>query len=202
MSHSGYPASGPTRTLTEEATTGGTTDRPTSPDPIADPTGYQQHLLGLLGDDDPAGAQATTPPVLRQLAAEAGPHLWLRPEPAEWSALECIAHMVDAEVVMSSRYRFVLAQEEPPIIGYDQDLWVDRLHAEETDTDGLIELFDALRLADVTLWQRTPTEQRQRVGMHAERGPESYDLMFRMLAGHDRFHIAQARRALEAVRGI
>ncbi len=35
--------------------------------------------------------------------------------------------------------------------------------------------------------------------MHAERGPESFDLCFRMLAGHDRFHLAQAKRALEAV---
>jgi hypothetical protein len=177
------------------------TDRPTSPDPIADPTGYQNHLLSLLGDKDPAGVQAATPPLLRQLAAEAGPDLAIRPEPAEWSALECIAHVVDAEIVMSGRYRFVLAHDEPPLIGYDQDLWVDRLHTEETDTEGLLDLFDALRLANVTLWQRTPIELRQRIGMHAERGPESYDLAFRMLAGHDRFHMAQARRALEALRG-
>jgi hypothetical protein len=37
--------------------------------------------------------------------------------------------------------------------------------------------------------------------MHAERGPESFELLFRMLAGHDRFHMAQARRALDAVAG-
>jgi hypothetical protein len=37
------------------------------------------------------------------------------------------------------------------------------------------------------------------VGIHAERGRESFDLLFRMLAGHDRFHLAQARRALDAV---
>jgi hypothetical protein len=36
--------------------------------------------------------------------------------------------------------------------------------------------------------------------MHAERGPESVDLTFRLMAGHDRFHLAQARRALDAVR--
>jgi hypothetical protein len=37
------------------------------------------------------------------------------------------------------------------------------------------------------------------VGIHAERGPESYDLTFRMLAGHDRFHLEQARRAISAL---
>ena len=101
---------------------------------------------------------------------------------------------------MSARYRWVLAQDEPPLIGYDQDQWVDGLHGDESDTDGLIDLFAALRLANVTLWRRTPTDQRQRLGIHAERGPESYDLAFRMIAGHDRFHLAQARRALEALR--
>ena len=38
-----------------------------SPDPIRDPQGYQQHLLGLLGDDDPAEVQAATPSAIRRL---------------------------------------------------------------------------------------------------------------------------------------
>jgi hypothetical protein len=87
------------------------------------------------------------------------------------------------------------------LIGYDQDLWVDRLHAGGDDLDGLLDLFDAMRLANITLWQRTPADRRQRVGIHAERGPESYELAFRMIAGHDRFHLAQAQRALEAIAG-
>jgi hypothetical protein len=37
--------------------------------------------------------------------------------------------------------------------------------------------------------------------MHAERGPESVDMMFRMLAGHDRFHLEQMARTLHGVRG-
>ena len=177
------------------------TDRPTSPDPIADPTAYQNHLLGLLGEEDPASVQASTPPLLRRLVEDAGSDLTTRPEASEWSVMECLAHLVDAEIVASSRYRFILAQDEPVIIGYDQDLWVERIHGED-DLDHMLDLFDALRLANVTLWARTPKDQRQRVGIHQERGPESYDLTFRMLAGHDRFHIAQAERALAAVRGI
>jgi hypothetical protein len=36
--------------------------------------------------------------------------------------------------------------------------------------------------------------------MHGERGLESFDLSFRPIAGHDRLHADQARRALSAVR--
>jgi hypothetical protein len=172
-----------------------------APDPIGEPNAYQQYLLGILGDDDPADVQEGTPAALRMLLAEAGDDAATRPEPGEWSVLGCVAHVADAELVMSGRYRFVLAHDEPPLIGYDQDLWVDRLHGENPDADELLALFEPLRRANVALWRRSSELERARVGMHAERGPESYDLTFRMIAGHDRFHLAQARRALDAARG-
>jgi hypothetical protein len=173
-----------------------------SPDPISDPQGYQQHLLDLLGDDDPAEVQVATPARLRTLLDEAGDDLRAMPEPGEWSVFGCLAHVTDAEVVMSGRYRWVLAHDEPPLLGYDQDLWVDHLHTEaaQESPESLLAVFEPLRRANIELWQRTPVASRSRVGQHAERGPESYDLAFRMLAGHDRFHLAQAERALAAVR--
>lgn len=170
-----------------------------SPDPIDDPKAYQSYLLSLLGPDDPAVVQEGTPATLRALVDRAGTDLKTRPEPTEWSVLQCLAHIVDAEIVMSGRYRFVLAHDEPPLIGYDQDLWVDRLHGEGGDPEKLLRVFEPLRTANIALWRAATDEQRARVGMHAERGPESFDLAFRMLAGHDRFHVAQADRALAAV---
>jgi hypothetical protein len=175
-----------------------------SPDPVSDPQGYQQHLLGLLGDDDPAQVQSATPAELRALVAEAGDDLRTAPEPGEWSVFGCLAHVTDAELVMSARYRWVIAHDDPPLLGYDQDLWVDRLHAgtgtAAESPDDLLAVFVPVREANVELWRRTPQELRSRVGIHAERGPESYDLAFKMLAGHDRFHLAQAGRALDAIR--
>jgi hypothetical protein len=100
--------------------------------------------------------------------------------------------------VMSSRYRWVLAHDRPELIGYDQDLWVDALHTDDDDPFRLLAQFEALRTANIELWRSTSDTDRQRVGLHRERGEESYDLMFRMLGGHDRVHLAQARRALGA----
>jgi hypothetical protein len=171
------------------------------PDPIADAKAYQESLLAALGDDDPADAAAETPGNIRALIADAGDLLRIRPEPREWSALLCLAHIADAEVVMSGRYRWVLAHDRPELIGYDQDLWVDGLHSDDDDPFALLAQFEALRTANIALWRASSAADRQRVGLHRERGPESYDLMFRMLGGHDRVHLAQARRALEAVRG-
>jgi hypothetical protein len=168
-----------------------------SPDPVFSPRQYQQLLLSKLGQDDPDDAQGETPTALRRLVAEAGEALTVRPDADEWSALECIGHIVDAEIVSSARYRWILAHDRPPLQPYDQALWVDRLAHGRDDPRELLALFEALRAANRSLWARTSAEDRARVGMHQERGPESLDLTFRLVAGHDRLHLEQARRALE-----
>jgi hypothetical protein len=172
----------------------------TSHDPISQAAAYQQSLLTVLGGDDPAEAQATTPAAIRALIAEAGVDLRTRPGPGEWSVLGCVDHIVDAELVMAARYRWVIAHDEPEIVGYDQDLWVDRLHAVDPDIEALVSFFEALRSANLALWAQTTAADRARVGIHRERGRESLQLMFDMIGGHDRVHLGQARRTLEAVR--
>ena len=170
-------------------------------DPVQSPVEYQQLLVGLVGDRDPAQVQAAQPEQWAALLAQSGSALRTRPVPGEWSVLECAGHMLDAEIVSAARYRWILAQDEPPLVGYDQELWAKRLRHNQDDPEELLGLFGAIRRVNVELWARTPELERARVGIHAERGPESYDLSFRMTAGHGVFHLAQAERTLEAVRG-
>ena len=169
-------------------------------DPVQTPDAYRASLLAALGDDDPAAAQAETAAALRALVADAGVDLRTRPEPGEWSVLECLGHIADAELVIATRERWILAEEAPDIVGYDQAIWVDRLDHNADDPSVLVEMFEAVRRANVDLWARRPIEDRARVGRHRERGDESYELTFRLAAGHDRVHIGQARRALDTVR--
>jgi len=53
---------------------------------------------------------------------QAGAHLRTRPE-RRVSVLECLGHMTDSELVNSARYRWVLAESEPALVGYDQEAW-------------------------------------------------------------------------------
>jgi hypothetical protein len=171
-----------------------------SADALAAGRAYQQTLLAALGDDDPARAQATQPAILQTLVAEAGADLRTRPEPAEWSVVELIGHIVDAELNSSVRYRSILSEDEPDLVPYDQDLWANRLHSTSDSPDELLAAFGVLRAANLRLWAATPAADRARVGNHLERGPESFELTFRLLAGHDRVHVAQARAGLARIR--
>jgi hypothetical protein len=141
-----------------------------------------------------------TEALLRSVLNDAASDLRERPAPAEWSVLELLGHLVDAETVMSGRFRWTVSQDEPPLLGYDQDLWVARLRHNDGQPDDLLAVFSALRAANLQLWRRSSADDRQRVAIHAERGPESYEMMFRMLAGHDRFHLNQMRDTLRQLR--
>ena len=132
------------------------------PDPISSPEAYRASLLAALGDDDPAVAQAETPAAIRALIVEAGDRLRTRPAPGEWSALECIGHIFDAELVVSARVRWILAEDEPDIVGYDQALWVAELRHNEDDPALLLATFEAIR-----------ARQPRPVGAAPGRGPRS-----------------------------
>ena len=166
------------------------------------PNEYQRTLLRRLGESDPADVQAATPSAIRALIAEAGDDLRTRPAEGEWSAFQCIGHICDAELVIAGRYRWILAHDQPEIVPYDQDLWANRFHGrQDEDFELLLSTFEALRRADIDLWKRTPASDRARSGVHLERGPESYELTFRLTAGHDLVHMDQARKTLAQVRG-
>lgn len=169
-----------------------------TPDPVAEAAEYQRFLLAKLGDDDPAEVQASSPAALRTLFAEARDRLRARPAPSEWSVLETAGHMLDGEVVTSARYRWILSEDGPRLVGYDQERWMERLRHDQDDPDQLLAAFAALRAANLTLWSRSSADERARIGLHEERGPESYELLFRLIAGHDRNHLAQARDAIGA----
>src|SRR5512142_1408684 len=77
-----------------------------APDGLTDPSGYQRYLLGLVGDDDPAVVQAATAAAWRTILSADVDLLRAKPAPQEWSAIECLGHAVDAEIVMAGRYRW------------------------------------------------------------------------------------------------
>src|SRR5579859_5036298 len=162
---------------------------------------YQAQLLALVGDQDPVEVLRGIPSALRAMLADAADVADRRPAPAEFSLVELIGHMVDAQVVVYTRLRWILAEERPPIPGYEQDDWV-RLSAHaDADPAQLVDLLEGLERANIHLWLNTPEEQRHRVGIHSERGEESFGLTFAMLAGHELLHLEQARRTVDAVRG-
>jgi hypothetical protein len=123
-------------------------------DALAAGRAYQQQLLSLLGSDDPAEVAAATASAVQSLLKEAGSDFNRRPAVGEWSVLELVGHLLDAEIVMSGRYRWTISQDKPPLLGYDQDQWVAGLRHNEAQPE------DPQRARARELWPDVPDAGR------------------------------------------
>jgi DinB superfamily len=156
---------------------------------------YAAAVLGLVGDRTPLEVLRGTPGAAARAIATLTPEKLRRPEtPGKWSIAMVLRHLADTDVVWGWRMRLILAQDRPPITGFDQDLWADRLDYANTDPNESLETFAVLRRDNLRLIERATPEDLQRVGVHAERGEESAGYLVRLYAGHDLMHLNQIDR--------
>lgn len=173
-----------TTTLTQEETT----------------AGYRKRLADYLGNQEPLRVLGRTPDTLAGLLRDhAGKRMQTRPIEGKWTPCEVIGHLCDCEWVYGYRARLILCEENPTILGMDQDLWVAGQRYNERDPRELAEEFRLLRAQNLRLWQSLSPQQLARTGQHSERGPESLGLLRTLMAGHDLLHLDQLKRLLMAI---
>ena len=161
---------------------------------------YTAAILDLLGTRDPTDVLERTDEAIRSAIAGVSDAQLSQPESSgKWSLRHVVQHLADSELVWGYRLRIVLAQERPPLTGYDQDLWSERLHYERTPIDEALDRFAVLRRSNLRLLADASPGDLQRVGVHAERGEESVGHMLRLYAGHDLLHLRQLARIRQAV---
>ena len=166
-----------------------------------DTAAYVAALLDLLGDKDPVAVLRETPAAVQRILEAVPAEIVTRPEaPGKWSIRDVMAHLADSELVGGFRLRMILAQDRPRLIGYDQDLWANRLHYSEVDIKDAVEQFTALRRGNVRLWQGLGPADLRRVGLHSERGEESLEHLRRLYAAHDLLHLRQLERIRASLR--
>jgi uncharacterized damage-inducible protein DinB len=154
---------------------------------------YVSAVLALLGDTPPLRVLETTAGLLRKVRATLSASELVQPEAdGKWSVRHVLQHLADSEMVWGVRLRMTLAQERPPLAGYDQDAWAERLVY--ADADAALALFETLRRANLVLLELATAADLQRVAVHAERGEQTLEQMVRLCAGHDLLHLNQIER--------
>ena len=172
----------------------------TAPNPVTEVNAYIASLFDALGSRDPFEMLSETPSAIRVLTTGVAREKLIASEAAgKWSVTHVVMHLADSEIVGAFRFRMVLAHEQPPIPGYDQDLWANRLKYGDADIGAALDQFSGLRSANLRLLKATTQAERERFGIHAERGEESLGKMIGMYAGHDLVHLRQISRIMRAV---
>ena len=160
---------------------------------------YIKAVLGLLDEQDPLKVLQQTPERLVELIKDTNVEILIAPEePGKWSIGEVIRHLADSELVWGYRLRLVVAEDKPKLVGYNQDEWARRLKYKDSDPLDALHLFQALRASNLSLLAALGDGDLKRVGVHAERGEESLEMMINLYAGHDLAHLRQIDRILQA----
>jgi hypothetical protein len=90
-----------------------------------------------------------------------------RPGPGKWSAREIVHHLADSEMTAAIRLRLVLAVDNPPIYGYNQDDFAKRLFYDRPIAASL-DAFKAARLTTGEILKCMRDADWQRPGSHTE----------------------------------
>jgi len=161
---------------------------------------YVSAILELLGDQDPLTVLRATPDKLARMVESTARDALSRPEaPDKWSMGQVLAHLADSDLVWGWRCRLILAQDRPPLTGYDQDAWAQRLGYKDIEPSDSVAMFTVLRRSNLRLIERASPADLERVGVHVERGEERLSHQLRLYAGHDILHVNQLERIRKVV---
>lgn len=140
--------------------------------------------------DGPArlkAALATVPPAA----------LTWRPAPKEWSAHEIVCHCADSETNAYARIRYLMAEKDPVLVGYDQDQWAMTFDYHSLPLEPALATVEAVRGSTAALIRRLPEEAWTRAGRHTESGRYTAEDWLKIYAGHLEDHARQIEKNVE-----
>ena len=118
-----------------------------------------------------------------------------RPAPGEWSATECLLHLLDTERnVFPVRTRFFLEGRDS-FPNFDPDSEGAEVQA-DIRTATLLQEFSARRAESMKLLATVGDSDLERRATHGELGPVTLGEMLNEWAAHDLMHTVQAERAM------
>jgi hypothetical protein len=123
-----------------------------------------------------------------------------RPAPGKWTAREVVHHLGDSEMAAAFRLRLLLAVNNPPIHGYDQDEFARRLFYDRP-IEASLDAFKAARRTTAEILERMSESDWMRSGAHTEqKGNYTPERWLEIYGPHAHRHAEQILVARDAAR--
>jgi uncharacterized damage-inducible protein DinB len=111
------------------------------------------------------------------------------PVPGTWSIQQIVLHLADSDLILADRMKRVIAEDNPPLIGFSETKYAARLHYEDQDATIAADIFAKNRRLMSSLLRRLPESDFQRTGMHNERGRLTLTDLVKNAAEHLPHHL-------------
>lgn len=134
------------------------------------------------------------------LTGAAGREFDFSPGPGKWSIRQIMAHMADSEMVGAIRFRQVIAEENPSLTHYDQDLWATRLDYAQRKPSECMETFRRIRRENFQLLEGISPELFERTCTHPKRGAMALGDLLQVYTEHAEKHADQIQQIRAAYR--
>jgi hypothetical protein len=122
------------------------------------------------------------------------------PAPGKWTAREIVHHLGDSEMTSAVRLRLLIAMPNPQIVGYDQEVFAQRLYYKERPVEASLDALNAARRTSTEILERLGEADWRREGTHTEMGRYTVERWLEIYAVHAHAHADQIRIAREAAR--
>jgi hypothetical protein len=121
-----------------------------------------------------------------------------RPGEGKWSAHEVVVHCADSETNAALRIRYLLAEPQPLIVGYDQEAWARLFDYHAQPLEDALAATTLARARTVPLLRGLGDSDWAKEGRHTESGRYTAEDWLRIYAAHLEGHAAQIERNLQA----
>jgi hypothetical protein len=116
-----------------------------------------------------------------------------RPADGGWTPREVVHHTADSEMTSAIRLRRLVAEENPVIVGYDGDLFADRLRYADRPIEPALAAVEAARATTAQILDRLTDADWARTGTHTESGAYGVERWLEIYAEHCHEHADQIR---------
>jgi uncharacterized damage-inducible protein DinB len=148
-----------------------------------------------LIDEYERGAQT----LRRAIAGMSEADLRAAPVPGKWSTQQVVIHLADAEAAFADRIKRIIAQDEPQLLAWDENRFVQRLHYEAQSVEDAVELIALTRRQVTRILRAASDAELARSGVHSERGRQTVMDVLGYAVPHSTHHlkfVAEKRKAL------
>ncbi len=113
-----------------------------------------------------------------------------------WTVRQALFHLADTETVFLDRLRRITAEENPLLLKFDQDAWVERLDDGTRDLALAGRLFAVSRETIIELIAHHGSGAAKRQGIHNQVGVLTFAQIGAKVFDHCEHHLTQIRQAL------
>jgi len=106
-----------------------------------------------------------------------------------WSVRTVVHHVADANIHFYCRTKFVVTEDVPTIMGFDEHDWL-KTPDYALPVDSALELLTGLHVRWVAILRSLKQEDFDRKYLHSQRGEEPLDYIVAYAAWHGRHHTA------------